>query len=84
MDEVNQCKEKEIEHGGCVITQIYISIYFKYFLGRNHVHLVHLTVKLGFVTQHLWLGDFGKCNRGLHAQTLRLRYLRSLVTFPIS
>ena len=30
--------------------------------GRNHVHL---TVRLGFITQHLWLGDFGKCNRGL-------------------
>ena len=28
-------------------------------LGRNHVHL---TVRLGFVTQHLWLGNFGKCN----------------------
>ena len=39
-------------------------------LGRN---LVHLTVRLGFVTQHLWLGNFGKRNRGLRAQTLRLR-----------
>ena len=29
--------------------------------GRNHVHL---TIRLGLVTQHLWLGDFGKCNRG--------------------
>ena len=37
-------------------------------LGRNHVHL---TVRLGFITQHLWLGDFGKCNQGLHARTLR-------------
>ena len=49
--------------------------------GRNHVHL---TVRLGFVTQHLWLGHFGKCNRGLHARTLRLRYPKSLVTFPFS
>ena len=47
--------------------------------GRNHVHL---TARLGFVTQHLWLGDFGKCNRGLRARTLRLHYPKSLVTFP--
>ena len=39
--------------------------------GHNHIHL---TVRLGFITQHLWLGDFGKCNRGLCARTLRLRY----------
>ena len=48
---------------------------------RNHVHL---TVRLGFVTQHLWLGNFGKCNQGLRARTLRLRYLKSSVTFPFS
>ena len=50
-------------------------------LGRNHIHL---TVRLGFVTQHLWLGDFGKCNRGLRAQILRLRYPKSSVTSPLS
>ena len=50
-------------------------------LGRNHVHL---TVRLGFVTQHLWLGDFGKCNRGLCARTLRLCYPKSSVMFPFS
>ena len=41
----------------------------RYVLGRNHVHL---TIRLGFVTQHPWLGDFGKCNRGLRARTLRV------------
>ena len=50
-------------------------------LGCNHVHL---TVRLGFVTQHLWLGNFGKCNRGLRARTLRLRYPKSSVTSPLS
>ena len=39
-------------------------------IGRNHVHL---TVRLGFVNRHLWLGNFGKRNRGLRARTLRLR-----------
>ena len=63
-----------------------LRIKLKYFLetgdyGRNHVHL---TIRHGFVTQHLWLGDFGKCNRGLHARTLRLRYPKSSVTFPFS
>ena len=48
-------------------------------LGRNHIHL---TVRLGFVTQHHWLGDFGKCNRGLRARALRLRYPKSSVTLP--
>ena len=50
-------------------------------LGCNHVHL---TVRLGFVTQHLCLGDFGKCNRVLCARILRLRYTKSLGTFPLS
>ena len=27
-----------------------------YIKGRNHVHL---TVRVGFITQHLWFGDFG-------------------------
>ena len=39
--------------------------------GHNHVHL---TTGLGFVTHHLWLGDFRKCNQGLRARTLRLRF----------
>ena len=51
------------------------------YLGHNHVHL---TVRLGFVIQHLWLGNFGKCNQGLHARPLRLRYPKSLVTSPLS
>ena len=50
-------------------------------IGGNHVHL---TVRFGFVAQHLWLGDFGKCNRGLRARTLRLRYPKSSVTSPLS
>ena len=50
-------------------------------LGRNHVHL---TVRLGFVTHHLWLGNFAKCNRGLRAQTLQLRYPNSSVSSPLS
>ena len=50
-------------------------------LGCNHVHL---TERLGFVTQHLWLGDFGKCNRGIRARSLRLRYPKSSVTSPLS
>ena len=50
-------------------------------LGCNHVHL---TVRLGFVTEHLWLGDFGKCNRGLRARTPRLRYTKSSVTSLLS
>ena len=54
---------------------------FHIHMGRNHVHL---TVRLGFVTQHLWLGNVGKCNRGLRAQTLRLRYPKSSVTSPLS
>ena len=42
---------------------------YKYLLhiGRNHVHL---TERFGFVNRHLWLGNFGKSNRGLHARTL--------------
>ena len=48
-------------------------------IGRNHVHL---TVRLGFVTQYLWLGNFGKCYRGIFVhelfgyvtQSLRLRF----------
>ena len=43
-----------------------------------------LQVQCGIVTQHLWLGDFGKCNRGLHARTLRLCYPKSSVTSPLS
>ena len=50
-------------------------------LGRNHVHL---TEWFGFVNRHLWLGNFGKRNRGLRARTLRLRYPKSSVTFPFS
>ena len=56
-------------------------LFGKQLLGRNHVHL---TVRLGFITQHLWLGDFGKCNRGIRARTLRLRYPKSSVTSPLS
>ena len=41
--------------------------------GRNHVHL---TIRLGFVTQYLWLGNFGKCNRGRYSCT------NSSVTLP--
>ena len=64
-----------------VITEVVqVSVLFSV-MGRNHVHL---TVRLGFVTQHLWLGDFGKCNQGLRAQTLRLRYPKSSVTSPLS
>ena len=40
--------------------------------------------KAWFVTQHLWLGDFGKCNRGLRARTLWLCYPKSSVMFPFS
>ena len=40
------------------------SLYLYMYIGSNHVHL---TVRLGFVTQHLWLGNFGKYNRGLRA-----------------
>ena len=38
-----------------------IKFYFDFttYLGHNHIHL---TVRLGFVTQHLWIGDFGKCS----------------------
>ena len=50
-------------------------------IGRNHVHL---TVMLGFVTQHIWLGDFGKCDQGLRARTLRLRCPKSSVMSPLS
>ena len=53
----------------------------KIHIGRNHVHL---TVGLGFITQHLWLGNFGKCNQGLHARTLWLHNLKSSVTVPFS
>ena len=49
--------------------------------GCNHVHL---TERFGFVNRHLWLGNFGKRNRGLRARTLRLRYLNSSVTSPLS
>ena len=50
-------------------------------IGRNHVHL---TERFGFVNRHLWLGNFGKRNRGLHARTLRLRYPNCSVTSPLS
>ena len=43
--------------------------------GRNHVHL---TARLGFVTQHLWLGDFGKCNREVFVHDLFGYVTRSL------
>ena len=62
-------------------TRYYFEAVLNWDLGRNHVHL---TVRFGFVTQHLWLGDFGKCNRGLRARTLQLHYLKSSVTFPFS
>ena len=40
-------------------------------IGRNHVHL---TEWFGFVNRHLWLGNFGKRNRGLRARSVRLRF----------
>ena len=50
-------------------------------LGCNHVHL---TEWFGFINRHLWLGNFGKCNQGLRARTLWLRYPKSSVMFPFS
>ena len=40
-------------------------------LGRNHVHL---TERFGFVSRHLWLGNFGKRNRRVRARRPRLRF----------
>ena len=51
---------------------------FHIHMGRNHVHL---TVRLGFVNQHLWLGTFRK---GLRARTLGLHYPNSSVMSPLS
>ena len=49
-------------------------------LGRNHVHL---TARLGFINQYLWLEIQGNVT-GQRNQALWLRYPKSSVTFPFS